>query len=132
MLDMGFLPDVERICRIREQEPRTPSDFVGAMAAERRARVAECRHLEPAKLAGHLRGDLDWIVMKALEKDRARRYDTASGLAADLRRHLASASAAIALFICHRLTARPPSRLMKIRLAASTAPRFFRTNFRIR
>ena len=99
------LDEMRRV--IREQEPRTPSDFVGAMAAERRARVAECRHLEPAKLAGHLRGDLDWIVMKALEKDRARRYDTASGLAADLRRHLAS----------EPVLARPASQLYRLRRA---------------
>src|SRR5262249_51116975 len=46
------------------------------------------RSIEPRKLSGLVRGELDWIVMKALEKDRNRRYETASGLAADLRRYL--------------------------------------------
>ena len=50
--------------------------------------IAACRHVEPRKLSGLVRGELDWIVMKALEKDRNRRYETANGLAADLRRYL--------------------------------------------
>ena len=50
--------------------------------------AAANRHTEPARLAGSLRGDLDWITMKALEKDRARRYGSASEMAADIRRHL--------------------------------------------
>jgi eukaryotic-like serine/threonine-protein kinase len=51
--------------------------------------IAANRGLEPKKLNGLLRGELDWIVMKCLEKDRARRYETASGLAMDLSRYLA-------------------------------------------
>src|SRR5262249_28529986 len=47
-----------------------------------------CRHVEPRNLSGLVRGELDWIVMKALEKDRNRRYETANGLAADLRHYL--------------------------------------------
>ena len=50
--------------------------------------MAANRGLEPKKLSGLVRGELDWIVMKALEKDRKRRYETASGLADDVRRHL--------------------------------------------
>src|SRR5216684_1631973 len=50
--------------------------------------IAACRHVEPRTLSGLVRGELDWIVMKALEKDRNRRYETANGLAADLRRYL--------------------------------------------
>jgi len=50
--------------------------------------VAKQRQCDPPKLAGLIRGDLDWIVMKTLEKDRNRRYETANGLAADLRRFL--------------------------------------------
>ena len=50
--------------------------------------IAACRNIEPRKLSGLIRGELDWIVMKALEKDRNRRYETANGLAADLRRYL--------------------------------------------
>jgi serine/threonine protein kinase len=73
---------------IREQEPQTPSMFVRTMALDRRTAIARHRHADGAKLIGQIRGDLDWIVMKALEKDRSRRYDTANGLAADLKRHL--------------------------------------------
>jgi hypothetical protein len=52
--------------------------------------VAANRGLEPRKLSGLVRGELDWIVMKALDKDRNRRYDSASGLAADVQRYLAA------------------------------------------
>src|SRR5262249_48512649 len=52
------------------------------------ASVSVRRHMEPAKLTRLLRGELDWIVMKALEKDRNRRYETANGLAKDLQRYL--------------------------------------------
>src|SRR5262249_44162487 len=51
--------------------------------------IAACRGVEPGKLSGLVRGDLDWIVMKALEKDRSRRYETASGFARDVQRYLA-------------------------------------------
>jgi tetratricopeptide (TPR) repeat protein len=51
--------------------------------------VAACRQMEPARLTRLVRGELDWIVMKAIEKDRARRYETASGFAADVQRYLA-------------------------------------------
>jgi tetratricopeptide (TPR) repeat protein len=50
--------------------------------------IAACRNVEPRRLSSLVRGELDWIVMKALEKDRNRRYETASSLAMDLRRHL--------------------------------------------
>jgi hypothetical protein len=63
--------------------------------------IAKHRKSEPPKLVHLVRGDLDWIVMKALEKDRARRYETANGLAADIQRHLND----------EPVTARPPSRL---------------------
>ena len=52
------------------------------------ASIAAQRHTEPAKLSKLIRGDLDWITMKALEKDRTRRYETASGLARDIQRYL--------------------------------------------
>jgi serine/threonine protein kinase/Flp pilus assembly protein TadD len=52
------------------------------------ASIAANRQIEPARLSKDVRGELDWIVMKALEKDRNRRYETASGLAADIERHL--------------------------------------------
>ena len=72
---------------IREVEPTRPSTRImqqGPASTE----AAKNRHTEPARLASQLRGDLDWITMKALEKDRTRRYDTALGLANDVRRHL--------------------------------------------
>src|SRR6516164_10525470 len=52
--------------------------------------IALHRHSEPPKLIKSVRGDLDWIVMKCLEKERHRRYETANGLAVDIQRHLAS------------------------------------------
>jgi WD40 repeat protein len=70
---------------VREEEPPRPSTRVSAAGLPD---VAARRGLEPRKLRGLLRGEPDWIVMKALEKDRARRYETASGLAEDLRRYL--------------------------------------------
>jgi WD40 repeat protein/serine/threonine protein kinase len=73
---------------IREQEPPKPSTFISAMADDARKTVAQHRQVDSVKLFGQIRGDLDWIVMKCLEKDRSRRYDTANGLATDLKRHL--------------------------------------------
>jgi WD40 repeat protein/serine/threonine protein kinase len=71
---------------VREEEPPRPSSRVSTAAGL--PDVAARRGLEPRKLRGLLRGEPDWIVMKALEKDRARRYETASGLAEDLQRYL--------------------------------------------
>ena len=75
---------------IREVEPQTPSMFLKTMADETRLAVARHRQSDPAKLTNLLRGELDWIVMKALEKDRTRRYETANGFAEDIRRSLAN------------------------------------------
>ncbi len=75
---------------IREIDPPRPSQHVSALTPEERSTVARERGLEPAKLSLLLRGDLDWIVMHCLEKDRARRYETASALAADVRSYLES------------------------------------------
>ena len=72
---------------IREEEPSRPSAKVTALAA-RATDVAQRRRTVPATLCKLLRGDVDWIVMKALEKDRTRRYASASEFAADVRRHL--------------------------------------------
>jgi serine/threonine protein kinase len=74
---------------ILEQEPARPSTRLSTMLDADVTSVARHRRSEPAKLGTLLRGDLDWIVMKALEKERARRYETASALAMDIRRHLA-------------------------------------------
>jgi serine/threonine protein kinase/tetratricopeptide (TPR) repeat protein len=77
--------EVRRI--IREEEPPRPSTRVSSLEHSQPS-MAAMRHTEPRKLCHMLQGDLDWIVMKALEKDRTRRYATAAGLAADVQRHL--------------------------------------------
>jgi serine/threonine protein kinase len=73
---------------IREQEPPKPSTALQTMAAELRTNVARHRQVDSATIAKRLRGDLDWIVVKALEKDRTRRYETANALATDVSRFL--------------------------------------------
>jgi len=73
---------------IREKEPAKPSTRLATLKGEELTTTAKRRSVESSKLAKLLRGDLDWIVMKCLEKDRKRRYDTANGLALDLQRHL--------------------------------------------
>jgi tetratricopeptide (TPR) repeat protein len=78
--------EVERV--LREAEPPRPSARVGALGA-RAGEVALCRASGPDRLARLLRGELDWVVMRCLEKDPARRYDSAAALAADVERHLA-------------------------------------------
>jgi serine/threonine protein kinase len=77
---------LEMLRVVREVEPPKPSTRLSTM--EDAAVIAANRGLEPKKLNGVMRGELDWIVMKALEKDRKRRYETASGLADDARRYL--------------------------------------------
>jgi WD40 repeat protein/serine/threonine protein kinase len=77
---------LETLRMIREQEPPKPSTKLST--AEGLPTLAANRGMEPAKLAKLVRGELDWIVMKALEKDRNRRYETASSLAADVQRYL--------------------------------------------
>ena len=72
---------------IREEEPPRPSTRLSS--SETLPSVAANRSMEPARLSRTIRGELDWIVMKGLEKDRSRRYDTANGFAQDLERYLA-------------------------------------------
>lgn len=74
---------------IASEEPVRPSTRLNAMNAAELTLVAQRRQAEPPKLIRNVRGDLDWIVIKALEKDRNRRYHTVSALADDVRRHLA-------------------------------------------
>jgi tetratricopeptide (TPR) repeat protein len=73
---------------IKEQEPPKPSTRLSE-SKESLASLAALRRTEPARLTKAVRGDLDWIVMKCLEKDRTRRYETANGLARDVERYLA-------------------------------------------
>src|SRR5262245_54221763 len=78
---------LEMLRVIREQEPSKPSAKLSTV--EGLPTLAANRGTEPAKLAKLVRGELDWIVMKALEKDRNRRYETADGFAMDVQRYLA-------------------------------------------
>ncbi|HUE73700.1 MAG TPA: protein kinase, partial [Pirellulaceae bacterium] len=72
---------------IKEEEPQKPSTRLSE-SGDALASISAQRHMEPAKLSKLMRGELDWIVMKTLEKDRTHRYETASGLAADVQRYL--------------------------------------------
>jgi serine/threonine protein kinase/tetratricopeptide (TPR) repeat protein len=77
----------EAVRLIKEEEPPRPSARMST--TQERASIAAHRRTEPARLARLLRGELDWVVMKCLEKDRTRRYETANGLARDVERYLA-------------------------------------------
>ncbi len=89
---------------LREREPHRPSTKLDGLRAEELTQTALHRHMEPRRLKSLLSGDLDWIVMKALEKDRSRRYQTANGLAADVQRYLHN----------EPVIARPPSRWYRL------------------
>jgi serine/threonine protein kinase/tetratricopeptide (TPR) repeat protein len=73
---------------IKEEEPPKPSTRLSD-SGEALASISANRHMEPAKLTKLVKGELDWIVMKCLEKDRNRRYETANGFAQDVQRYLA-------------------------------------------
>jgi serine/threonine protein kinase len=89
---------------IREQEPPKPSTRLSTLK-DTLASVAAQRHTEPARLTRLVRGDLDWIVMKTLEKDRTRRYETANGLALDIQHYL----------VHEPVLASPPSKIYRMR-----------------
>jgi tetratricopeptide (TPR) repeat protein len=82
--------EVRRI--IREEEPPRPSTRLSSVKTL--PSLAASRQTEPAKLTRLVRGELDWVVMKALEKDRIRRYETANGFALDIQRYLAGEAVA--------------------------------------
>ncbi len=88
---------------LREKEPARPSARLTTLHGAELAKTARERQAEPHRLAALLHGDLDWIVMKALEKDRGRRYETANGFAMDIQRHLNN----------EPVMARPPRRLYR-------------------
>jgi serine/threonine protein kinase len=100
---------LEALRLIREEEPPRPSTRLSS--TEELPSIAANRGIEPRELSVLLRGELDWIVMKALEKDRGRRYETANGLATDLQHYLAD----------EPVQACPPSALRRLR-------RFIRRN----
>jgi len=77
--------EIRRI--IREEEPERPSTRIST-SGEKRTAIAAHRRADPNRLSDIVRGDLDWIVMKSLEKDRTRRYGTVDGLARDVQRYL--------------------------------------------
>jgi serine/threonine protein kinase/tetratricopeptide (TPR) repeat protein len=96
------LDEMRRI--IREREPAPPSTRLSTMVPGEVSTTAQRRRASAPELIHQLRGDLDWIVMKCLEKDRTRRYDTATGLAGDIQHYLTN----------EPVTARPPSRLYRL------------------
>nr|UXE44112.1 serine/threonine-protein kinase PknD [uncultured bacterium] len=102
LVEAGF-DEIRRI--IREEEPPRPSTRLSTLSAEEQTTVAKRRQVEPPKLIHVVRGDLDWIVMKCLEKDRSRRYDTANGLTIDIQRHLDD----------EPVVARPPTNIYRFR-----------------
>ena len=73
---------------IREEDPPKPSTRLASLQGNERATLTSRHQDDPARIGGILRGDLDWVVMKAIEKDRGRRYETANGLAEDIKRFL--------------------------------------------
>jgi serine/threonine protein kinase/tetratricopeptide (TPR) repeat protein len=92
---------------IREKEPDRPSTRLSTLPGNELSTTAQRRGNNAPNLIMELRGDIDWIVMKCLEKDRARRYETANGLAADILRHLND----------EPVVACPPSRLYRLQKA---------------
>ncbi len=93
--------------RIRETEPMRPSNRLSGMTGADSTSTAKSRGMEARRLVMLLRGDLDWVVMKCLEKDRTRRYETATGLAQDIQRHLNN----------EPIMARPPSTVYRFQKA---------------
>ena len=90
--------------QIREVEPPKPSTRLRTLEADVLTTTAQHRSTEPPKLLHVVRGDLDWIVMRCLEKNRSRRYETANGLARDLERYLHD----------EPVSARPPSTFYRV------------------
>jgi eukaryotic-like serine/threonine-protein kinase len=86
MLREAGLDEMRRV--IREEEPPTPSNRLSRFSEQDLRTIARQRQAEAPVLLQTVRGDLDWIAMKALEKDRTRRYETVGSLAADLRHYL--------------------------------------------
>src|SRR5262249_22409511 len=102
--DWKKLPLHELLRRLREDDPQKPSTKVSASRDTSTAK-AQARGIEPAQLVSALRGDLDWIVMKSIDKDRNRRYGAPSEFAADIRRYLQN----------EPITARPASAAYRLR-----------------
>jgi serine/threonine protein kinase/tetratricopeptide (TPR) repeat protein len=113
------LPLDQLIKRLREEDPPSPSNKVSAHK-ETSSATAKARSTDPRQLINQLRGDLDWIALKALEKDRNRRYSTPSELAADIQHYL-SHEAVLAVPPSLRYRARKFARRYRVALATATA-----------
>jgi len=100
-LELGVEELRRRVC---DREPLSPSAKLKTLNNEDLTKTARRRHVEPPRLVSQLRGDLDWIVLKCLEKDRTRRYATANALAVDVEHYLQEEA----------VLARPPSRLYRL------------------
>lgn len=109
--DVGLFAMAELI---RESEPRRPSTKISTLG-EAATTIAESRATEPSRLSRYLRSDLDWIVLRALEPERARRYPGAGQFAADLKRHLNH----------EPVEASPPSVTYRVRKFAARHRAFF-------
>ena len=92
------------LATIRDSDPPRPSARLSSSTNEAVSGISAQRQIDPQRLKNILRGELDWIVMKALEKDRTRRYDTANGFANDIQNYLQG----------EVVTARPPSTAYRI------------------
>lgn len=100
--DNAFLKALEII---REKDPPKPSSRLGTSSIDANSKVSEVRRITPARLQQILAGDLDWVVMKALQKDRTRRYQTANDFAQDIANYLTGDA----------VRARPPSTWYQLR-----------------
>ena len=89
---------------VREREPLRPSAKLQTLNNEELTKTARMRRIEPPRLVSQVHGDLDWIVLKCLEKDRTRRYATANGLAVDIQCYLHEEA----------ILARPPSQVYRL------------------
>ncbi|MCK4294998.1 MAG: serine/threonine protein kinase, partial [Planctomycetes bacterium] len=90
---------------IREEDPKTPSTRLSTISGEESTKVARLRRTDVRTLGRKLHGDLDWITIRAMEKDRTRRYETAHALAEDIQRHLSH----------EPVLAGPPSKIYRLK-----------------
>jgi serine/threonine protein kinase/Tol biopolymer transport system component len=103
ILREGGIDHIRKV--IREEDPKTPSTRLSTLGGEESTRLAQHRRIDPGTLRRRLRGDLDWITLKAMEKDRIRRYQTAHALDEDIQRHLAH----------EPVLAGPPSKIYRLK-----------------
>ncbi|NLX56564.1 MAG: protein kinase [Planctomycetaceae bacterium] len=121
-LDKATYAEVRRIKN--DEKPPPPSVRLASLTQQQVEGIARQRGLQPARLARHLRGDLDWIVMKALDKDRRQRYQTARGLATDVQRYLANlpleARPATTMYLTRKFVSRHRGLIVAVSLVSLT------------